>query len=78
MRLSRGWFKTNVDGACKKNEVVAWGVLRDDQGAWLWGFTRNLDTLAAMSRRCQIGEVLFNFPPLNVVTQLALEQQEVA
>ncbi|KAK8563687.1 hypothetical protein V6N12_035828 [Hibiscus sabdariffa] len=25
------------------NEAVAGGVLRDDQGAWRWGFTRNLE-----------------------------------
>lgn len=39
------WAKLNVDGSCRLLENIGtFGcVLRDDKGAWLWGFSGRID-----------------------------------
>ncbi|KAE8674682.1 hypothetical protein F3Y22_tig00111741pilonHSYRG00313 [Hibiscus syriacus] len=43
-RSSMNWIKANTDGAFGglMKMVVAGGVLRDDQGVWIFGFARSL------------------------------------
>lgn len=40
----QGWIKLNVDGASQHNpgEASAGGILRDEQGSWLAGFSANI------------------------------------
>ena len=43
-RSPKGFVKVNVDAATKANlgELATSGLCRDDQGCWLFGFTRQL------------------------------------
>ncbi|KAG8382401.1 hypothetical protein BUALT_Bualt05G0073500 [Buddleja alternifolia] len=40
----KGWVKLNTDGSfwSTTNRATAGGLLRNDMGHWLWGFSRNL------------------------------------
>ncbi|XP_061351083.1 uncharacterized protein LOC133296147 [Gastrolobium bilobum] len=41
---SQGWLKFNVDGSCRANgcDLACGGVLRDEHGNWIHGFSRKL------------------------------------
>ena len=43
-RLSHGWVKLNTDGSSLGNPGPAGGggVIRDEEGAWIVGFARNI------------------------------------
>lgn len=42
-----GWFKANVDGAVDANYMASCGgVIRDSNGSWVRGFSRNLGALS--------------------------------
>lgn len=47
---SEGWWKLNVDGASKGLDKVAGcgGLIRDESGRWITGFTRKLGTCSAI------------------------------
>ncbi|KAL4347146.1 hypothetical protein GQ457_17G016800 [Hibiscus cannabinus] len=43
-KLAAGWVRVNADGAVSGSDgrVATGGVLRDDSGKWLFGFSRSL------------------------------------
>ncbi|KAL4284355.1 hypothetical protein GQ457_16G011300 [Hibiscus cannabinus] len=45
-----GWVKVNADGAVdpKEGDAAARGVIRDDEGHWLGGFTRSLGSCTVL------------------------------
>ncbi|KAK4476678.1 hypothetical protein RD792_015838 [Penstemon davidsonii] len=44
VKPDKGWFKVNTDGSVlvEKKSAAAGGVIRDDEGVWILGFSRNL------------------------------------
>ncbi|KAK8541553.1 hypothetical protein V6N12_014184 [Hibiscus sabdariffa] len=46
-KLRKGWVKANVDASSciRSHKAEAGGVMRDESGSWLFGFTRNVDNM---------------------------------
>ncbi|XP_019198912.1 PREDICTED: uncharacterized protein LOC109192673 [Ipomoea nil] len=45
---ARGWVKLNIDGCCKAKDMAGCGgLLRDENGTWLTGFTCNIGRCSA-------------------------------
>src|SRR5689334_1263909 len=43
-----GWIKINSDGSMVDDKAASGGVLRDDKGAWLHGYVRNLGSCSVV------------------------------
>ena len=53
-RPDRGWFKLNTDGAASgpTNRASCGGLIRNDQGNWLMGFSRNIGQANSFMAEC--------------------------
>ena len=53
-RPDRGWVKLNIDGVASRptNRAGCGGLIRNDQGNWLMGFSRNIGQANSFMAEC--------------------------